>query len=282
MNKLKSIFFTLSMVYWMLLSVFTLYMLYTININLPTIGMLMVSFLPTGFIVWLNLTKKPRTSSNQTLITFTMLIGFAILIIGSVHFSFFLISIYGISLAFWILFIFWYSHLPIQKSDILQPGNALPELQFKTYKNEPFYCSSLLGKKVIYLFYRGNWCPVCMAQIKEITGQYKYLKELGAEMLLISPQPHNKSKELTESIGMEFLFLMDEHNEMAQKLKIEHKNGVPIGSVAMGYEDDTVLPTVIITDEHGKIIFLDQTDNFRIRPEPSTFLAVLKNQSTRA
>ena len=265
----------------MLLTAYTLYMLYAIGINPPTMGMMLVSFLPTSFIIWLNITKKPRTAANQTLITFFIFVGLVFLIRGSVNFSLFHTAIYGTSLIFWILFIFWYSHLPVQKSIILQPGNTMPELYFKTYNNELFYASSLLGKKVIYLFYRGNWCPVCMAQIKEITGQYKYLKELGAEMLLISPQPHNKSKELTESIGMEFLFLMDEQNEMARKLEIEHKSGVPIGDVVMGYEEDTVLPTVIITDEHGKIIFLDQTDNFRIRPEPSTFLAVLKSQPTK-
>ena len=278
MNKLKSIFFHLSIVYWVLVSAFTLYMLYAIGINLPTIGMTLVSILPTWFIIWLNITSKPRTSENQTLITFSVLIGFAILIIGSVNFSFFLISIYGINLVFWILYIFWFSYLPKRTSSILQLGNVLPELEFKAYNNEPFYGSSLLGKKAIYLFYRGNWCPVCMAQIKEITGQYQDLKNNGAEMVLISPQPQHKTKELAQKIGVEFLFLTDEHNQMAKKLEIDHLDGVPIGNKLLGEESDTVLPTVIITNEGGKIIFLDQTDNFRIRPEPSTFISVLKNQ----
>jgi hypothetical protein len=35
------------------------------------------------------------------------------------------------------------------------------------------------------------------------------------------------------------------------------------------------MPTVIITDEQGKIIFADLTDNYRVRPEPETFLRVL-------
>jgi len=36
-----------------------------------------------------------------------------------------------------------------------------------------------------------------------------------------------------------------------------------------------ILPTVIITDAEGKIIFADLTDNYRVRPEPDTFLKVI-------
>jgi hypothetical protein len=34
------------------------------------------------------------------------------------------------------------------------------------------------------------------------------------------------------------------------------------------------LPTIIMTNASGKIIFADLTDNYRIRPEPETFLEV--------
>jgi len=36
---------------------------------------------------------------------------------------------------------------------------------------------------------------------------------------------------------------------------------------------------VVITDEKGMIIFADQTDNYRVRPEPAIFLEVLKSNS---
>jgi peroxiredoxin len=264
--------------YWVALSGATFYFFYAVGINFPTVGMALVSFIPSGFIIWLFISKKAQTSANQTLLTFSGFGGLALLLVGSVNFSFYLFSLYALGFILWLLFVFWYSYLPVRESRILLTGNSLPELQFKTYNNEPFYASSLLGQKVIYLFYRGNWCPVCMAQIKEVAEQYKDLKEYGAEMLLISSQSQDKSKELSEKIGMDFIFLSDEENKMANKLEIDHINGVPIGNIP-GYGEDTVLPTVIITDEHGKIIFLDQTDNFRIRPEPSTFLQVLDVQN---
>ena len=50
---------------------------------------------------------------------------------------------------------------------------------------------------------------------------------------------------------------------------------MPLGMEAMGYAADTVMPTVIITDAQHNIIWLDETDNYRVRPEPETFLRVI-------
>ena len=45
---------------------------------------------------------------------------------------------------------------------------------------------------------------------------------------------------------------------------------------ALGYDSDTVMPTVIITDREGRVVWTDETDNYRVRPEPETFLQVLR------
>ena len=43
----------------------------------------------------------------------------------------------------------------------------------------------------------------------------------------------------------------------------------------MGYDSETVMPTVLITDARNRIIYADLTRNYRIRPEPDAFLEVL-------
>ena len=37
-----------------------------------------------------------------------------------------------------------------------------------------------------------------------------------------------------------------------------------------------MLPTVIVTDANGKVIWVHETDSYRIRPEPDTYLEVLR------
>ena len=126
------------------------------------------------------------------------------------------------------------------------------------------------------MFFRGNWCPLCMCQVKEITKQYRELAELGVRVALISPQPHHNAQLLSARFDVDFDFLVDPGARAAKTLGIFHANGVPAGLELLGYARDTVLPTVVVADREGKILFSDQTDNYRVRPEPSTFMSVLR------
>ncbi|GAA4274348.1 hypothetical protein GCM10022258_36440 [Aquimarina gracilis] len=117
-----------------------------------------------------------------------------------------------------------------------------------------------------------------MAQIKEIASQYKELEKRKVNMVLISPQPHKYTKSLAKKFDVNFNFLVDEGNKVARQLNIFAKNGIPMGFQTLGYDSDSVLPTVLITNKEGRIIFADLTDNYRVRPEPETFLAILDKQ----
>jgi hydroxymethylpyrimidine pyrophosphatase-like HAD family hydrolase len=48
------------------------------------------------------------------------------------------------------------------------------------------------------------------------------------------------------------------------------------------YAPHTVMPTVVVTDADGTIVFSDQTDNYRVRPEPDMFLAILRRSGAIA
>ena len=117
-----------------------------------------------------------------------------------------------------------------------------------------------------------------MAQIQEIADQYKEISERGAKTVLISSQPQRHTKSLAKKFDVPFLFWRDESFEVAKALDIFHKGGTPFGMEILGYDADTIMPTVIITDKNNQIIYLDMTDNYRIRPEPSTFLKILDGE----
>ena len=92
---------------------------------------------------------------------------------------------------------------------------------------------------------------------------------------MISPQSHRHTKSLAKKFDVGFHFLVDVQNKVAKQLRIDAENSLPFGLQVFGYENDTVLPTVLITNSKGKIIFADLTDNYRVRPEPATFLRIL-------
>jgi len=121
-----------------------------------------------------------------------------------------------------------------------------------------------------------------MAQIKEVATQYKKLSSLGAKVVLCAPQPEKNTQALADKFDVPFIFLTDVDNRAAKALGIEMKNGLPAGMEMLGYEKDTLYPTVIITDATGSIIYSDLTNNYRIRPEPEDFIEVLSRHAQLA
>lgn len=172
----------------------------------------------------------------------------------------------------WMLYVKWYSIFENRENDLLTVGENLPDFEVEDAEGAKVSSNSFKGKKSILMFYRGNWCPLCMAQIKEIAAQYKELEAKGIQTVLISPQPHGHTRSLARKMGVPFRFLVDKEHAAATKLNIIAKNGLPMGLQTLGYDSDTVMPTIILTDETGKILYTDLTANYRVRPEPAEFL----------
>ena len=179
----------------------------------------------------------------------------------------------GIGFAGLLLYVFWYSRLGRTPADSLRVGETLPEFVVEDERGEPVSSLALRGAPVVWLFYRGNWCPLCVAQIRELAERYKELEARGARVALVSPQSHELTRALAVRFEVPFRFFVDRGGRAARNLGILHEGGVPIGM--RGYEADTVLPTALVTNAEGRIVFVDQTDNYRVRPEPETFLAAL-------
>ena len=118
-----------------------------------------------------------------------------------------------------------------------------------------------------------------MAQVREIADQYRALEQRGVEVFLISPQPEANTVALAKRFQVPIRFCVDPDRQLARQLGIEHLGGTPFLMGALGYDADSVLPTVVITDPNRTIIFADLTDNYRVRPEPSTFFAALDAQA---
>lgn len=174
-----------------------------------------------------------------------------------------------------LLYVFWYSRFGRVDSMQLGVGNKLPDFSLRDSEGNEVGSAELKGSPAVLLFYRGNWCPLCMAQINEIVGRYQDLDKLGIKVALISPQPDKHTKALASTHDVPFHFLIDADNKFAQSLGIAIEHGVPVGQPG-GYDPHTVMPTVVVTNANGTIVFSDQTDNYRVRPEPDIFLAILR------
>jgi peroxiredoxin len=169
----------------------------------------------------------------------------------------------------------WYSRLDRERQASLEVGARLPRFEVFDIDGTAVSSESFLGKPAAFVFIRGNWCPLCVAQVRELAGQYQSLAARGIEVALISPQPLDETRALAERFGVAFRYLQDPAATAASSLGLRHERGVPPGVTKLGYEPDTVFPTVIVIDESGTAVFSDQTDDYRVRPEPALFIAAL-------
>ena len=174
-------------------------------------------------------------------------------------------------------YLYWYSILGRSAAKVLRVGEMLPVLDLEDEAGQAVRLDSLYGVPLLLVFYRGNWCPLCMAQVRELADQCQEFQRRGVTVILVSPQPQIKSAKLAKRLGVPFRFLVDKDGKAARELGIKHIAGLPLGLQLFGYKNDTVFPTVIVADKNGKIAFIDQTENYRVRPKLETLLEVLQN-----
>lgn len=173
----------------------------------------------------------------------------------------------------------WYSRLNRQHQAALEVGARVPHFEVLDVDGTTVSSESFLGHPAAFVFIRGNWCPLCVAQVRELAASYQSLAARGIEVALISPQSLDETRALAERFGVAFRYLTDPGASAAASLGILHTGGVPPGVTQLGYEADTVFPTVIVIDEAGTVVFSDQTDDYRVRPEPALFISALDSAS---
>lgn len=179
------------------------------------------------------------------------------------------------------LYVFWYSRFGRITGSRLDVGAKLPDFSLTDLNGKLVDSSSLHGRPAVLLFYRGNWCPLCMAQVAEIAALQDEFEARGIEVVLISSQPEARARELAERFTGPFRFLQDRDNKLARELDIDIRNGVPAFWPG-DWQPDTVMPTVVVINESATIVYSDQTDNYRVRPEPDIFLAILRRAGAMA
>jgi peroxiredoxin len=182
----------------------------------------------------------------------------------------------GFAAAGYLAYLFWYSSFRRKPASALRNGSTLPEFHLMTPEGGTVSSRSLLGAPALIVFYRGNWCPLCVTQITEVAGRYREMEALGIRVVMVSPQPPQHSKALSNRFDAPMTFWVDPDNAAARQLGIVDEQGLPIGMEALGYDRDTVLPTSIMTDASGTVFYNDQTDSYRVRPSPDEFLQAFR------
>jgi peroxiredoxin len=284
-NISKSIFISFFVMLIAFGAVYFVWQIRATGFSLILVGAMLAYGAPFVYFVRIFVMKRPRNARHQMGYSLTIVAGIMVFLYGIVSaknfpglFNLILLAILPIG---WWLYVYVYSVFGRKKVEVLKPGNLMPELFFEDVAERPVSSKSFQGHYSVLIFYRGNWCPFCMAQVQEMAKYYQALKSLNTEVYLISPQKLAYTQNLARKFKVDMHFLRDAGNKAASRLGISHENGTPVGFDILGYERDTVMPTVVILDLEGKVIYADETDNYRIRPEPDEFLRIIRQDTQK-
>ncbi len=165
----------------------------------------------------------------------------------------------------------------------LKVGDNAPEAEV-TIGGEKLPLKSVYGRGPLVLkFYRGGWCPYCVAEMKHYEKYLKDFKRAGAQVLGVSPDTVDMSAKTMASNELTYDLVSDEGHAIARKFGLVYKadekivqelkkNGIDLTVYQGNSNNELSIPATYVIDKDGKIAFAFVDADFRVRAEPETVL----------
>ncbi len=169
----------------------------------------------------------------------------------------------------------------------LAVGAKASGFELKDQTGHTVSSTELLSRgRLVVCFYRGRWCPFCVATLECMNLAYPAIQQAGAALVAISPQTVQQSFFMADQHKLRFPLLSDPHNEVARRFGLVY--GLPddekhiyrrsFVNLALANGDDTwelPVPATFVLDRDGTVLFASAKEDYRERPEPAEIVRVL-------
>lgn len=92
----------------------------------------------------------------------------------------------------------------------LKVGDVAPEINTVDYLGNKVKLTALLKKgPVVLMFYRGNWCPYCNMQLKQLQDSLELITEHGGTVLAVTPESVESIDKTVEKTNADFRIIQD-------------------------------------------------------------------------
>jgi len=134
-------------------------------------------------------------------------------------------------------------------------GKKVPDFCLKNHQGEDISLNEVLQTSPVVLsFYRGDWCPVCQAELKAQQEALEEITALGGRLLAIAPQTSEKAFQLYQALGLEFELLSDPEQKIIKEYQLQFE--VP----------------EVLRKFYGGVIKQENSNGSWLLPIPATFI----------
>ncbi|MDW7739793.1 MAG: peroxiredoxin-like family protein [Bacillota bacterium] len=175
------------------------------------------------------------------------------------------------------------------EKNALKTGDQLPEFKLKNAIGDTINIYELLSKgPLIIIFYRGAWCPYCNLELRAYQELLPRIREVGADLVAISPETPDLSLSLSEKLSIDFEVLSDINNKVARQLglvfKLDdklislYKNmGIDLAESQGNADGELPVPATYVVGSDGEILLAYVNSDYTKRLEPEDALAAITN-----
>ncbi len=172
-------------------------------------------------------------------------------------------------------------------ANILSAGAKIPDFALEDQDGKLVPSGELLAKgKLVLHFFRGRWCPFCVAQLEAMNLIVPALAECGAALAAISPQTVKQSYFMRDQHHFRFPLLSDPRNGVARQFGLTYR--VPdeqksiyqrsFVNLPLVNGDDSwelPIPAAYIVGRDGVVLYASANEDYSARPEPQAILEFL-------
>lgn len=170
----------------------------------------------------------------------------------------------------------------------VKKGDPAPEFELPNAKGKPVALSKLLGEgPVVLAFYRGGWCPYCNLQLRAYQRILPGIRQLGAQLVAVSPQSPDASLTTAEKNALEFEVLSDAEATAAKAYRILFDLSDRLKAAYLGMGRDLSadnadsqwhlpIPATYVIGRDGRVELAYVDPEYRNRLEPTEILEALE------
>ncbi len=186
-----------------------------------------------------------------------------------------------------ILWVLTQRKTPIGDIKVSVGDHVLP-FSAKTSEGQLFESDELKGQRLLFKFFRGGWCPYCVAELNAFNEMLPELKKFGVGIIALSKDIPSEAALHKSRDGLNFPLLSDPDLNVIRAYGLEHHKALgqtknpksTIGGLAFGLApfsfQTMAIPTTLLIDETGIIQWIDQTDDYRLRSSNERIMAAVK------
>jgi peroxiredoxin len=180
------------------------------------------------------------------------------------------------------------SFLFTQNKDSLNIGDIAPSFSALNQDSTLIYSDSLLKEgKLVVVFYRGNWCPVCQRYLSDLQDSLMLIKATETNIVVITPEKPDSYQKTIKKTKAEYSVLFDKGYEIMNSYNVSYKiskETVPryfpfvkkLTRMANENKEDILpIPATYVINQDGKIVYKHYDEDYRNRSSVKEILTYL-------